>query len=176
MQFNDCIYQLKCQINSIQKRRSNFGQDKRDHYLSTTECDDQLVKDVHPSELFAALEESVSSISGSEDSGVDNWDTASEGGSGIGNDQESTEDVWGNKDAAFVPDSPNVGNSADQIGKLDSEVCGAFGSPDCTDDSEATLTDVSRGLSDFNDESDSEEDLEAILARELLEELKGWPT
>ena len=68
-----------------------------------------------------------------------------------------------------MPDSPNVENSAEQIGKLDSEVCGESGSPDFTDDSEIPLIGVSKGSSDFNDESDGEEDLEAILARELLE-------
>ena len=53
--------------------RSNFGQDNREHYLNTTDYDDRLIEDVHPSELFAALEESVSDVSASEGSGIDNW-------------------------------------------------------------------------------------------------------
>ena len=147
--------------------RSNFGQDNREHYLNTTDYDDRLIEDVHPSELFAALEESVSSsVSGSEDSGIDNWETASEGASGIDDDQESTENVWGNDDGAFVPDRPNMEDTPELSLKIDSEICGTSESPDCTDDSEVTLTDVSTG---FEQESDGEEDIDAIFERELLE-------
>ena len=199
--------------------RSNFGQDNREHFLKTTDYDDRLVEDIHPSEMFAALEGSLSDISGSDDSGVGQWESASEGGSGIDDDQNA-ENIWGNDDGAFVPDTPELDFNAEQIGKSEFGICGVSDLHDSTDESEVALTDEST-LSDVNDlhrsqssstdltsipsspeadaeltdiltiapadadqitrhpddqlmpiedESDNEEDINAILAREELEE------
>ena len=82
---------------------------------------------------------------------MDNWETASEGGSGIDDDQQSTGNVWGNDDSTYAPDSPNVEKPAKQIGKCYSKICGVSGSPDGTDDSEVTLTDISADSADLGD-------------------------
>ena len=109
-------------------KRSNFGQDNREHYLNTTEYDDLIIADVPANELEAALRESVSSQS-SETESVGSMDqTISDIEADI-----LEHDAWGCADADYEPSNSSRESTPKQFSSYEDDFEKLFADLDIND-------------------------------------------